>query len=184
MFSKILLKLVDQAIVPALVLFASRVISLFVFASVFDAEFTVGKYGIVFVNPADYVQVNSYSLFAMVSVLVIALLHNLLKAYYFHTTHITPSLTAKLFTMKLSSLIHSSMDVYSEGIIWLSYAFLMTGVTGLMVMYNLAYSWVFLATLVLSLISTVLFVIDVEKELISHNKIKEEKAPMVLNFQD
>lgn len=184
MFSKILLKLVDQAIIPALVLFASRVISLFVFAAVFDAEFTVGKYGIIFANPSDYVEVNTYSLFVMVAVLVVALLHNLLKAYYFHNTHITPSLTAKLFTMKLSSLIQSSMDVYSEGIIWLSYAYLMTGVTGLMVMYRLAYDWVFVATLVLSLISTVLFVIDVEKELVKHNKIKEEKAPLVLNFQD
>ncbi len=184
MFSKILLKLVDQAIVPALVLFASRIISLFVFASIFDAEFTVGKYGIIFKNPAEYVQVNSYSLLSMVVILIIALLHNLLKAYYFHNTHITPSLTAKLFTMKLSSLIQSSMDLYSEGVIWLSYAYLMTGVTALMAMYSLAYGWVFYTSLILTLVSSVLFIVDVEKELVESKKIKEEKSPMVLNFQD
>jgi hypothetical protein len=184
MFSKILLKLVDQAIVPALVLFATRIISLFVFASIFNAEFSVNKYGVTFVNPGDYIKVNSYSLLTMVVVLVVALLHNLLKAYYFHNTHITPSLTAKLFTMKLSSLIQSSMDLYSEGVIWLSYAYLMTGVTGLMAMYNFSYVWVFYTSIVFSLLSTVLFVVDIEKELVESKKIKQEPAPVVLNFKD
>ena len=184
MFSKVLLKLVDQAIAPALVLFASRVISLFVFASIFDAQFTVDSLGMVFTNPADYIKVNSYSLLSMVVIFIIALLHNLLKAYYFHNTHITPSLTAKLFTMKLSSLIHSSMDLYSEGVIWLSYAYLLTGVSALMSIYNLAYDWVFYVSLVFTLLATVLFVLDIEKELVESKKIKEEPKNLVLNFHE
>ena len=118
----------------------------------------------------------------MIVVLMVALLNTLIKAYYFHNTHITPSLTAKLFTMKLSSFMQSSMDLYSEGVIWLSYAFLLTGVAGLMAYFGLIFSWVFYSSVVFSLMAFVLFVLDIEKELVETKRLKEDRSDYVLNL--
>lgn len=182
MFSKVLVKLVDQAIVPALIVFASRIASLLFFSSYFDINFSVNQNGIVFSNPQDYLLVNSYSIMVMVATLTVALLYNLLKAYYFHDTHITPGLTSKLFSMKLSSLIQSSMEVYSEGVIWLSYSFLLTVIAGLMTIFGLCYIWVFFTSLCFTAISGVLFLLDVEKELFASRSVKPSRQETVLNF--
>ena len=172
MFSKILIKLIDQAILPALVIFVSRILSLFLFASWFDISLTVSRAGIVFNSPRDYVLVNSYSLMFMSGVLCIAILHNLIKAYFFHDTHITPKLTAKLFSMKLSSFIQSSMQLYSEGVIWLLYSLLLTIIAGIMAFFGLCLYWVFFASLLLTIVSGFLLLLDVEKELIVDKKLK------------
>jgi hypothetical protein len=182
MFSKILIKLIDQAILPALVIFASRILSLFLFAGLFDITLTVDRSGIVFQSPRDYVLINSYSIMFMSAVLCIAILHNLIKAYYFHDTHITPKLTARLFSMKLSSFIQSSMQLYSEGVIWLSYSFLLTLVAGLMAFFGLCFYWVFFASLLLTVVSTVLFLLDIEKELVVEKKLKTS-SDVTLNLK-
>jgi hypothetical protein len=182
MFSKILIKLIDQAILPALVIFASRILSLFLFAGLFDVILRVDRSGIVFQSPRDYVLINSYSIMFMSSVLAIAIIHNLIKAYYFHDTHITPRLTARLFSMKLSSFIQSSMQLYSEGVIWISYSLLLTLVAGLMAFFGLCFYWVFFSSLLLTVISMTLFLLDIEKELVVAKRLNPH-SEVTLNLK-
>ena len=165
MFSRILVKLVDQSITPAILLLSTRLISVVMISRYFDITFRIGPGGFVFNSQEDYILVNSYSTFVMIVVLTVGLLYILLKSYLFHESHITPGMTAKLFSLKLSSFIQSSFDLYSQGSIWLSYSYLITFATGFMFLFKLMYPWVFYSALFLTLISTVLLVIDVENEI-------------------
>lgn len=175
MFSRILVKLIDEAIVPAIFLLASRILSVILVAGYFHLSYSIGPSGFEFADPSDYILINSYSTFSMIVVITVGLFFVLLKSFAFHDTHIHPNLTARLFSLRLSSFIQASFDLYSQGAIWLSYSYLMALVSGVMVLFGLLYSWVFWVALVLSVASTYLFILDLEREIIDDRKEKEEE---------
>ena len=174
MFSKILLKLIDESIVPAIFLLATRLISVVLVARYNSVPFDIGANGFVFRSAQNYVLVNSYSTFFMISVLTIGLLYFLTKSLFFHDTHIKPHLTARLFSLRMHGLIQSTYNLYTQGSIWLSYSYLLMFVTGFMAMFKFIFGWVFLVALVLCAISTVLLVLDVEQELRLLKKTRPE----------
>lgn len=165
MISKTLIKLIDQAIVPAILLLCTRVTSVIIISYMLGIKFSFDSTGFVFPSLESYLKVNSYSTFSMILIIAVGLLYLLIKALFFHDTHISPSLTAKLFNYRLSSFIQSSFELYSQGVVWLSYSFLLTAVSGVFAYFGLVYNWVFYSGLVLSLISTVILIIDVETEI-------------------
>ena len=143
MFSRILIKLIDQAIVPAIFLLTVKIVATVGISRYLGIVFTVGPTGFVFDSTADYVRISSYSTFAMVAALAIGLFYILLKSMAFHETHISPKMTAKLFSLRLSTFIQGSFDLYSQGAIWMSYSYLLMFVTGIMSIFGMIYSWVF-----------------------------------------
>lgn len=165
MFSKILVKLIDQAIIPALVLLTTRIVSVTLLSNYLGIPFQFSGRGFIFDDQTQYLKVNSYSLLVMVIVLSLGLLFFLLKAYIFHESHITPKMTATLFSIRLPSLIQSSYEVYTKGAIWISYSFLMLMVTGALSLYGYCYAWVFYTSLGVSILSLLLFIFDVENEM-------------------
>ncbi len=164
-FSKILVKLIDQAIVPALTLLSVRFAFLIGVSKYYGFNISMSQNGFVFESASEYKIANTYSLFAMIAVLAIALVYVLLKAFIFHDTHIKPGLTAKLFSLNLSAIIDNSFDLYSYATIWLLFSYLLTAISGLMLVYNAVESWVFYTSLILTIIATALLVIDVENEI-------------------
>jgi hypothetical protein len=165
MFSKILVKLIDQSIVPAILLLATRVVSIVMVSKYFDIDFSFNASGFSFTNQENYITVNSYSTFFMIVVLSVGLLYVLLKSYIFHESHITPPTTAKLFTLNIPILIQTSFDIYSQGAIWLSYSYLLTIVAGIMSFFGLLFAWVFYVALVLCVITSIFLIFDIENEI-------------------
>lgn len=187
MFSKILIKLVDQAIIPAILLLVTRVVSVVLVSRYFMINYSINSAGFVFPNQEDYIRVNSYSLFIMLFTLTLGIGFVVLKSYVFHDTHITPKLTAKLFSLRLSSFIQTSFDIYSQGIVWLSYVYLMFFVIGAMSLFGLVYSWVFILSFTLTLLSTIAFVLDIENEMHIEDEVYDEfleNSEYVLKFGD
>ena len=166
MFSRLLIKLIDQAIVPAILLLSVRLISIIGVSKYMNIPFELTNNGFTFADPNEYVVINSYSTLFMMVVLSVGLFFILIKAYVFHESHISPDLSAKLFTLKLTSFVQASFDLYSQGAVWLSYTYLLTAITGVMSVFGLVYMWVFIVGIILSVISTVLLILDVENELI------------------
>lgn len=169
--SKILTKLIDKAIVPAVLLIASRLISIFIVSKYFGIDFKITNQGVIVQNSYDYIKVNSYSALFMTIMLVIGLFYVLIKSIFFHDSHIKPTVTAKLFSIKAESLIQNSYEIYTQGAVWLTYAYLLLTVSGIMVMSNLMYIWVFYVITGVTLLATLLFVFDVEEEI----QIKKDK---------
>jgi hypothetical protein len=164
MFSKILIKLIDQAIVPAILLLTVRVVSVVWISHYLGAELTIQQTGLTFTDPHAYKIVNSYSILAMVIMLVLGLSYVLLKSYAFHDSHIKPGTTAKVFSYKMSHIIQNSYELYTQGAIWLSYTYLLTIVAGIMGTFGLTYKSVFTVSFILSVVATVLFILDIEHE--------------------
>lgn len=165
MISKTLVKLIDQAIVPAVLLLAVRLNSIVLISYYKGLTFTFNSSGFVFPTQEDYLYVNSYSALAMLSVLAVGIFYILLKSFLFHETHVTPKLTIKLFQMKLVGFIQNSFDLYTQGVIWLAYLYLLVVAAGILSYNGLIYSWVFYSGVILGLISTVVLIVDVENEI-------------------
>lgn len=165
MLSKILIKLIDRAIVPAILLLATRIVSITLICRYLDLPVKISKSGFVFESFADFVKVNSYSTLVMTTVLIAGISYILIKSLAFHNSHVKPALSAKIFSFKAHHLIQGSFHLYSEAVIWLSYAYLLLLFTGVMVTSKLLYNWVFYITAGVTLVSTVLFMFDVEEEL-------------------
>ncbi|MBI2414716.1 hypothetical protein HYV31_02660 [candidate division WWE3 bacterium] len=185
MFSRILVKLVDEAIVPAIVLLSVRIVAVLVVAKFFDISFSFGARGFIYTNRSDFIFVNSYSTASMIVVLAVGLIYVLLKSLIFHESHIPPHTAAKLFSLNLSGFIQTSFDVYSQGAIWLAYSYLLLAASGIMSYFGLLYTWVFYTSIVLTLISTYLLVIDVEREVVSgEDQDNLPKEDTVLTFEE
>lgn len=165
MISKVLIRLIDQAILPAVVLLSARVFSIILFSKYFNLQYNLSSKGFEYASFADYVKVNSYSTFAMFFVMFLAFFYILLKSFHFHDTHITPSLTAKVFSVRMQNFIQNSFEIYSQALIWMLYLYLLLIVSGIMVAFGLLYTEVFLCGLVLSITSTVFLILDIEEEI-------------------
>src|SRR5665648_364226 len=105
MLSKILVKLIDRAIVPAILLLATRIISIVLISRYLGLPVKIAKSGFVFESLTDFVKVNSYSTLVMTIVLVLGIVYILIKSLAFHDSHIKPSLSAKVFSFKSQHLI-------------------------------------------------------------------------------
>lgn len=169
--SKILTKLIDKAIIPAVLLIASRIISIILVCKYLGIDFKITNRGIIIQDFYSYLKVNSYSVLFMTAMLVIGLLYVLIKSIFFHDSHIKPTTTAKLFSIKAESLIQNSYEIYTQGAVWLTYSYMLLAVSGIMAMSNLIYKWVFYIITGVTLLATLLLVFDVEEEI----DIKKEK---------
>jgi hypothetical protein len=172
MFSRILIKLVDEAIFPAILLLATRLISMLLVSKYLGTNFEIKPTGVLFTGMADYVKVNSYSTLYMAIAIALGLFFILLKSFVFHDSHISPGLSAKLHALRVPSLITCSFEIYSAGTIWLSYLYLLLAVSGVMTLFGILFGWVFFVISVITILSTVLFIMDVEHE-VNINKNRE-----------
>ena len=185
MFSRILTKLVDEAIVPAITLLVVRVGAAAITAQYFGFTFTAGPTGFVYQDPEHFYIVNSYSVLAMIVALTLGLFYVLIKAHHFHASHVSPKFTAHLYSLKLNSFIQTSFDLYSQGAIWLSYTYLMMISSVLMAWFGLIMPWVAWTAALLTLVSTYFFVVDVEKEIaMKQSRPASYEKEVVLTWED
>jgi len=162
MFSKILLKLIDQAIIPAVLVVGTRLASIALFSNYFDIDYTINKQGITFSNISNYVIINSYSFLCIVAIITAGVFGVLINSALFHHEHIKPHTTAKLFALKLSGLIKNSYEVYTKAAVWITYMWLLTISGGIMFYYDMIYPIVFYTSVIFAVTSTVVLILDIE----------------------
>ena len=172
MFAKTLIKLIDYAVFPAVLIVSAKIVGVFFLVRYFGTNYQIEGTRLVFDNADNFIAVNSYSSLLMFAAVIGGLLWVTVKAHVFHETHITPSFSAHLFNMNLEDLIHTTETVYSQAFIWLSYAWITTIVFGIHAYYHLSYSWLFFISLAVTVVSTAALAVDVEKEIL----IDEELA--------
>lgn len=173
MFSKVLVKLVDEAIVPALLLVAVRIISLVFISKSFDINLSLDSGGIVYSSHQDYLIVNSYSVLYMIVAVCLGLLRVVIKSVVFHETHISPVTAAKLYAYKFQHLIQDSFNLYTQGVVWLAYLYFLTLGAILMSMFGLLFGWVAWAALGLSVLFTYIFILDIEREVLASSRRRQ-----------
>lgn len=165
MFSKLLVKLIDEAIFPAVMLVVVRILSIIVVSRYFDIPVELTSEGFLYNSERTYALVNTYSLFLMALFLFLGLLYILVKAWFLHESHVTPKMTAQVYHYRAQNLIQGSFDLYTQGTIWLSYSVLITLVTGIFAFYGLAQIWVSYFSFALTVLAGYFLLVDVEQEL-------------------
>ncbi len=162
--SKLLVKLVDRAILPAIFLFASKVVGTFFVASYIGVDSFNGLVAFNGLTASQYIFVNSYStIFVFISILV-GMCYLLFKAHVTHETHISPYISARIASMRLNNMVQTSFDLFSEAGVWLMYCWLLTLVSMTQVALGAMYLWVPVVAFIFSVISSILVIVDVERE--------------------
>jgi len=175
MLSKTLIKLIDYAVFPAVIVVTSKVLGSIILLNKFNVGYEANGLSIVFKNVEGFVAVNSYSSLIMFLAVLAGLMWVVLKAHVFHDTHIAPILSATLVELELDELINDTKTIYSQAFIWLTYAWLTTAIVGIQVYFGMTYAWVFYFSLTFSVLATALLAYDVERELVQDEEELEDR---------
>ena len=115
MLSKSVIKLIDEAIIPALALIFGKMAGLALAIVVLNLPFTIEAGQVLrilpsvhFANLADYILAENYSNLTMFVAATLGTIFVIIRAHFFHSSHIHPNLHAKLVDLNLESLIAPS----------------------------------------------------------------------------
>jgi len=169
--SKILVKLIDYALLPASLLVVGKFLGLLFAINIFNLDWGIKNIpGSLFsVRPVfyseDIILASTYSDLIMFIIMTIGFSFILIQAVYFHNTHVSPRTLMKLASYNLLGLIKSTFEVYHQAAIWSIFIW----VVDLLILFNVLTSktevWVFVFSCITSLILTVLLLRDVSKEI-------------------
>ena len=162
MLSKTLLKLIDEAILPAVVVISGKILGVAIASIHLGTEFTLNLTNI---QEPFATTINMYSNLAAYSAVTLGLIFILIRSYIFHSSHISPQVTLRLYELNLTNLIETTYELFHQSVVWLSYQWLLTLLFSLQSYWNLV-SWeLSLATAFVTLFFTSLFIIDVDREI-------------------
>lgn len=171
MISKNITKLIDEAIFPALVLVAAKMVGLYLSSLIFHLQFQIKSNallgvlpGVSFTNITDYVQAENYSNVSMFAVAALGTLLVIIRAHFLHSSHIHPKLHARLVRLNLENLIAPSYHLYHQAVIWLIFLWLSVGFLTLSSVSGVTYPQISIVAFVIAANFSWIFAIDVEKE--------------------
>lgn len=164
-------KLIDEAIIPAMFMIVAKMLGLYLSSLIFNLPFEIKTnnfLGILpsvsFANMADYIQAENYSNLAMFAVVAIGTLLLIVRAHFFHASHIHPKLHAKLVRLNLESLIAPSYHLYHQAVIWLLFLWLTIGFLVLSTLTGVTYPQISIVAFVIAANFSWIFAIDIERE--------------------
>lgn len=171
MVSRILLRLIEETIVPVFTMVTVKVVSLWFVSWIggyhFEVSFLQGAPLLIFENANAAQVVHSYSNLLTICMLVLGLLLIIAQAYLLHDTHIKPATTLWLMRKNLTHLIATSVHVYHKALVWLSYVWLFSLFLIYQSAMGLSYGWVAAVGCFSAVILTWVFIADFEREVVA-----------------
>lgn len=171
MVSSSLVKLIDEAIVPAVVLILAKMFGIFASIYFMNMSFTIVKGGLLFVLPSihflnrnDYVSAENYSNLAMFGAVCLGTILVLVRAHFFHESHISPKLHAKLVNLNLENLVSPSYHLYHQAAIWLTFLWLTVALLIISTLLKVTYPQITIIATIVAANFSWIFAIDIEKE--------------------
>jgi hypothetical protein len=171
--SKSLLKFVDLIMLPASVMVLGKFIGIFLTLKFLNIPSSVGEvagsifsYGTI-LRDVDVKTVITYSDISMYLLLAIGTGIILFRSIYLHSTHIKPSLVARLAKYNLLTLIVSSYEVYHQAVAWIIFCWIAFLVNLSNVISGKSDWYVVGISIVVSIILTAILFNDIEKELVN-----------------
>ncbi|MFC1780133.1 hypothetical protein ACFLY9_00345 [Patescibacteria group bacterium] len=169
--SKSLVKLVDAALVPAAIMILGKVIGLWFVNIAFKLDWSIitdsnnfFSVKIEYATLSEQITATSYSNLIMYLFVFAGFLFVLIRALYLHSSHITPSMIAKLATNNLLNLITDSFEIYHKASVWLIMLWLALIALTVNVLLGRAYPWTGVISVLCTVLATVILLRDVAKE--------------------
>ena len=162
MISKTLLKLIDEAILPAVIVVAGKILGVALLNPKLGLPFTLNLETL----PGSGANlVNTYSNLFSYGGVALGLSIILIRSFFFHNTHISPQITIRLYRLNLTSIIETTYELFHQAAVWLSYLWLLTILFALQAYWGLTPWNIALGTLAVTLIFSCLFIIDADREI-------------------
>lgn len=172
MLAKSIIKLIDEAIVPACALILGKVAGLALAAWLFKLNLQVEQGAIFgflpqvrFPTHEALLTAENYANLLMFTVVALGTILVILRAHYLHASHIHPSLAAKLAGLNLEGLIAESYHLYHQAAIWLLYLWLVVGFLVISSISQVTHPYLTIAAVILAANFSWVAAIDVEREI-------------------
>lgn len=166
--SRSLLKIIDEAIIPGLLILAAKIIGLVAANYWYNLSWD-GTASILplmqYRSEQAFFTANTISNLFVLLVILCGFLAMLIRAHVLHGSHISPRLSTKLVQRQLTGLIIGSWELYHQAVVWLAYLWLALIIFGIHALLGVTPWWLPLAGTCVALIFTWLLIIDVEKEI-------------------
>ena len=172
MITKSITKLIDEAIIPALVLILAKMAGLYLSIYFLNLPFEIKSKSFLallpainFVNFSDYVKAENYSNMAMFLAVSAGTILVLVRAHFLHETHIHPKLQAKLAALNLEGIIAPSYHLYHQAVIWLIFLWLTVGFLIISTILGITYPQISIVAFLIAANFSYFLALDVEKEI-------------------
>jgi hypothetical protein len=167
--SRSILQLIDEAIIPALLVFGAKLVGLVLANSYYGLSWDVAHSGNIlpllsYRSPEAFALANSFSNVLTYAVILIGFLWVLIRAHAFHASHISPKMSVSLVSMEMTGLVVNSWEIYHQAIVWLAYLWLALLLFSVQAMMGVSPWWLALGGGMVALLFSWLFIADVERE--------------------
>lgn len=173
-----LIKLIDEAIIPALILIIVKMAAILAVSYFLKLSFDVNINGFAkflprlsFQSVNDYILAENYSNLAMYTAAALGTLYILIKAHFLHQSHVSPKIQQKLASLNFENIISSSFHLYHQAFIWLVFLWLTTAFLATSTLIKVTYMPITIIALIITINFTWIFAVDVQKE-VEINKYK------------
>lgn len=171
--SAFILKLLDESIVPAVLLFATKLAGLILVARFLGVPLTISNKVLYFSHYQDLVLANNISNILVGFVVALGTSVVLARLYYFHDSHIHPFFLTKLLESDLEFVVSTSFELFHQATVWLSLGFFTVASFFVQTVFGLTSPFIFFTSLFGLALLTVLTVLDFEREV----KIESKGRP-------
>ncbi len=171
--SAFVLKLLDEAILPAVLVFCVKVGGLVVLARVYNVSFTVENNQLVFGGLAGLVLANNLSNLLLLAVLLLGTGWVLIRLHYFHESHLNPRWLPKILEHDLEFAVSTSFNLFHQAFVWLSLGSLVLFSLTLQAVAGLTSPLIVALGLAQEILLAVLVLVDFEREV----KIEKSDQP-------
>ena len=171
MVAKSIIKLIDEAVIPALILIVAKMLGLYLTSAIFNLPFEVKMRSFLgflpalhFANLTSYITAENYSNLAMFLAVCLGTIFVLIRAHFFHTSHIHPNLHAKLERFNLQALVAPSYHLYHQAVIWLLFLWITVGFLTLSTIRSITYPQITIVAFIIAANFSWVLAIDIERE--------------------
>ncbi len=169
MISQTLVKLIDQAVLPGAILVLGKFLGVILVSKIISVgwKFTTGIFflpTLTFTSYDDYLQVNSYSNLIMFLAIAAGTAFVLVRAHFFHSSHIAPAVHLKLLKLGLEGLVAETYQLYHQAAVWLVFLWLATILILLQAFFGLSNSIIAIVAFLVSLNFSWFLISDIEQE--------------------
>lgn len=169
--SQTLIKFLDNIIFPAAMLVFSKLAGIIITSKILDISISVKDYtntifGVgTFVPKEGLVLMTSYSDLIMYILVAAFFSVSLVRAIFFHSTHVKPTLILKLADRNLLNLIKDSYEIYNTAAAWLLFLWISNVLVLVNVLNNTTYVWIGVVATVSSIVLSIAMFQDVNREI-------------------
>jgi len=169
--SKSLVKLIDFSLLPALILLVGKAVGILLTSRLFGTSLSIREYSsslfsVTPVVPAEDLKfITTFSDLFMYIGIATFFSYVVIKAVFFHNTHVKPKLVTALANQNLLKLVQNTYEIYHMGAIALIFTWMANAIIIVNALSGRTFPWLAIASLISAVSITAILLLDVYKEI-------------------